>query len=216
MDVRLHDGLLCAKVGGRIPKVCLLCGATKDVVRRTQEYPIGASYGTGAGAAGGVVGAITAQSLRHMERSLALGAIIGLVAVVSVVAFVAHRITPRVTTEIPLCAGCDARWAEAEGRRVWFLVAVAMFLALVLAGFALDAMALMAAGLAVILLAVVFAKVTDQAKRFAQIGFVQKDEIGFRLSAEVAQKVLERARRREDKAAARDAVDDEPDREPTS
>ncbi|MFN7700918.1 MAG: hypothetical protein ACK5U8_23695, partial [Deltaproteobacteria bacterium] len=84
MNVRLHDGLLCAEVGGRIPKVCLLCGATKDVVRRTQEYPIGASYGTGAGTAGGVVGALTAQSLRHVDRAVAVGAIVGLVAVVSV------------------------------------------------------------------------------------------------------------------------------------
>jgi hypothetical protein len=201
MDVRLHDGLLCAKVGGRIPKVCLLCGATKDVVRRTQEYPIGASYGTGAGAVGGVVGALTAQSLRHVDRAVAVGVIVGLVAVVSVVAFVAHRATPRVSMELPLCTRCDGRWAEAEGRRVWIISAIGLFLALVLAGFALDAMVLMVAGLAVILGAVGFAKVTDQAQRFAQVGFVQKEEIGFRVGPEIAAKIVERAQRRADQAS---------------
>lgn len=210
MDVRLHDGLLCAKVGGRIPKVCLLCGATKDVVRRTQEYPIGASYGTGAGAVGGVVGALTAQSLRHVDRTVAVGVMVGLVAVVSVVAFVAHRITPRVAMELPLCTSCDGRWAEGEARRVWIFAAIGLFLALVLTGFALDAMALMVAGLAVILGVVGFAKVTDQAQRFAQIGFVQKDEVGFRVSPEIAAKIVERAKRRADQAAKDEAPEGAP------
>jgi hypothetical protein len=142
-----------------------------------------------------------------MDRGLAIGAVVGLVSLVSVVALVAHRITPRVAMELPLCTACDGRWAEAEARRVWLILAVGVFLALVLAGLALDAIALMVAGLAVILLAVVFAKVTDQAKRFAQVGFVQKEEIGFRVSGEIAEKILERARRRE-RAATRDG--DEP------
>jgi uncharacterized membrane protein YhiD involved in acid resistance len=132
-----------------------------------------------------------------------------------VVALVAHRATPRVAMELPLCTRCDGRWAEAEGRRVWFLAAVGLFFALGLAGLALDAIALMVAGLAVILGAVAFAKMTDQAKRFAQVGFVQKDEVGFRVSAEIAQTIVDRAKRRADKAAAREPVDGEPESPPS-
>jgi hypothetical protein len=46
-----------------------------------------------------------------------------------------------------------------------------------------------------------FAKVTDQAQRFAQVGFVQKEEIGFRVGPEIAAKIVERAQRRADQAS---------------
>ncbi|MFO0713337.1 MAG: hypothetical protein U0353_26015 [Sandaracinus sp.] len=216
MDVRLEQGLLCARVGGRIPKVCLLCGATKDVGRRTQEYAVGASYGTGAGAAGGVFGAIMAQSLRNVDRTLAVGAIVSLLAVVSVGAYIAHRLTPRVAMRVPLCGSCESRWAEAEARRIWYLLGLVEFLVLVLAGLALDATALMIAGMLVLIALVTAAKITDQAERFAQVGFVKKDEIGFRVSKEIAEKMIERAQRRADKGGSADEVGNggsAPDRE---
>ncbi|MBN8614487.1 MAG: hypothetical protein J0L92_28060 [Deltaproteobacteria bacterium] len=199
MDVRLHDGMLCARTDGTIPKVCLLCGATKDVVRRTQEYPIGASYGAGAGAGGGVVGALVAQSLRGIDRMLAAMVITGIVVVVAIGAWMAHRATPRVAMALPLCTRCDARWAEGEQRRTWFVLALGVFLLLTVVGIALDAMWLLGAGLALVLGLVLFARATDQAKRFVQVGFVQKDEIGLRLSKEIAEMIVERARRRAEK-----------------
>ncbi len=196
MDVRIHDGMLCARTDGRIPKVCLLCGATRDVVRRTQEYPVGTSYGASAGAGGGVVGALVAQSLRGLDHMVAATAIVGLVAVVAVGAWLAHRATPKITIELPLCTACDGRWAEAQQRQTWFIIAIGVFLGLVVTGIALDAMWLLGAALAWVLALVAFALVTEQAKRFLHVGFVTKTEIGFRVSKEIGEKVVERARRR--------------------
>jgi hypothetical protein len=194
--------MLCARTDGTIPKVCLLCGATKDVVRRTQEYPLGASYGAGAGAGGGVVGALVAQSLRGIDRMLAAMVVAGIVVVVAIGAWIAHRATPKVAMSLPLCTGCDGRWAEGEQRRTWFVLALVVFLLLTVGGIALDAMWMLGAGLALVLGLVLFARATDQAKRFVQVGFVQKDEIGFRLSREIAEKIVERAKRRAERASA--------------
>lgn len=196
VDVRLHDGMLCARTDGRIPKVCLLCGATKDVVRRTQEYGVGTNYGAGAGAGGGVAGALVAQSLRGLDRGLAAAVITGLVAVVVLVAWVAHRATPKVALELPLCKSCDGRWAEAEQRRVWILLALGLFLALVVVGIGLDAMWLLGVALLLVFGLLAFAKLTGQAERFAKVGFVKREEIGLRLAPEIAEKIVERAKRR--------------------
>lgn len=215
MDVRIHDGMLCARTEGRIPKVCLLCGATKDVVRRTQEYPVGASYGASAGAGGGVLGAMVAQSLRGLERSVAAMAIVAIVGVVIVGAWLAHRATPMVSIALPLCTTCDGRWAEGQERRTWFLGVVVLFFALIVLGIALDAMWLLAAGLALVFGLIAFAKLTDQAKRFVAVGFVKREEIGFRLETQIAEKIVERARRREERAS-RDESEGEPDADATS
>jgi len=208
MDVRLHEGLLCAKVGGRIPKVCLLCGATKDVVRRHQEYAVGASYGAGAGAGGGVVGAMVAQSLRGMDRGLAAAVIVGIVVVVAVGATLAHRATPTIPMELPLCQTCDGRWADAMQHRIWLLLALALFFALVVIGIALDAMMILGASMLVLVASLAAAWALGLRNRVLHVGWVKAHEIAFRVSPEIATKVLERAERKTRKGAGAAAGSD--------
>jgi hypothetical protein len=201
MDVRLHEGLLCARVDGTIPKVCLLCGATKDVVRRNQEYAIGTSYGTGAGAAGGVAGAMVASSLRGLDRGTAAMAVVALVAVVVAIAVVANRATPKIAMSLPLCQRCDGRWAEGESYRLWVLVAIGLFFALVVVGMALESTPAMVGGLVVLVASLVGAYVLGLKDRFLQIARVDRKEIAMRVPEPIAQKVIERAERRAKKAA---------------
>lgn len=215
MDVRLHEGLLCAKVGGRIPKVCLLCGATKEIVRRRQEYAVGASYGAGAGAAGGVIGAVVASQLRHVDRGLAAMLLVGIVVVVSIVAMLAHRASPKVELELPLCQACDARWAEGLSYRTWILLAVGVFFVLVVVGMALDAMLLLGLGMLVLFGVLAWAWASGQRERFVQVGWVQASEVGLRLKDEIARAVIERAEknveRRARKAAEAGLAEGEPE-----
>jgi len=209
MDVRLHQGLLCARVGGRIPKVCLLCGATKEIVRRRQEYAVGASYGAGAGAGGGVIGAAVASQVRHMDRGLAAMIIVGLVAVIAVVATVASRATPKVELELPLCVACDGRWAEGLRNRTWILLAVGVFGALTIAGIALDAMMLLVAAMLVLFGVLGWAWATGQRGRFLEVGWVQASEIGLRVKDEIARAVLERAHKNAERRAKKAVETDE-------
>jgi hypothetical protein len=202
MDVRIHEGLLCARVEGTIPKVCLLCGATKDVVRRQQEYAVGTSYGPGVVVAGGAFGSMVARSVRGLDRGVAAMAVVALVAVVVIAAAAAHRAMPKVAVSLPLCRRCDGRWAEGESYRLWLLVAVGVFFALVVVGMALDSTLAMVGGLVVLVALLGGAFAAGLKERFLQIVRVDRSEIAMRVPEPIAQKVIERAERRAKKAAA--------------
>jgi len=209
MDVRLHEGLLCARVGGRIPKVCLLCGGTQEIARRRQEYAVGASYGAGAGAGGGVVGAAVASQIRHMDPGLAAAVIVGIVVVLAVVVTVANRATPKVELELPLCATCDGRWAEGLRNRTWILLALGAFGALTVAGIALDAMVLLVIAMLLLFGVLGWAWATGQRARFLEVGWARADEVGLRVKDEIARKVLERAQKNDERRAAKKVSSDE-------
>src|SRR5690606_867928 len=88
MDLRAEGDLLVVHESARIPKVCVKCGATKDVTRHEIAFAVGHAA-SGAGLAGGAIGAAVASTLRNAFRdepasmALVLAVLLGAVILVA-------------------------------------------------------------------------------------------------------------------------------------
>lgn len=211
VDLRADGDLLVVRAGARIPKVCVKCGATQGVSRRDHAFALG-SYGAGAGAAGGVVGAMLASTLRHTfrdEPGMQAAIIGGLLALVCVGAWVAQRMTPTLHLDVPLCGEHHARFDRAMQHRTWLLLAFAIAGVVLVFGIGVSSLALI--GLAVVLAigAIAAAFAAAMPKAWIPVRWAKDREVALALDPEITKKILERAERRARKADAIPAGGDE-------
>lgn len=199
-SLRIENGLLCVPVGTRIPKVCLLCGATKGIVRRNQTYTVG-SGGVAVGGVGGVLGAVFAQSMRGLDRGTVALAFAVLIGGGGAIAYLVDRFAKKVEVALPLCEACDGRWAEGVEKRRIVLAGLALFGVLVVVGYVIESVLTVGVGFGILAVLLLFAWSAGLRDRFVQVGSVKTDVVAFRISEETAQKVVARAER---KAARKD------------
>ena len=137
--------VLVVDVDKKIPRCCLKCAATKNVVRRQQDFAISpAARGLGYG--GGAVGAAIAAAARNAP-SLLVPLLVGAVFVIGIVAWIFHATATRVHVSLPLCRPCDERWRRGVGIRRVVVTAIAVIGAVAAFGLATHAKPLLVAAL---------------------------------------------------------------------
>ncbi len=175
---------------------------------RRERFAVGASS-TASGAAGGVMGAMIAQQLRH-DRGLLLPLLAVAVALVTVVYFVSKSRTQYVELDIPLCARHDAEWSEGITlRRNAVVVLLAGGLGAAV-GYALDVPFLLGTGLVAFVGSIVLVFAAKLPSRFVQVVALQE---GVASLTGVAQQAIDamtepsrkKPRRRKKKDAAGEA-----------
>ncbi len=151
----------------KIPLVCLKCAERAGVERRETRLGVGQG-GSAVGAAGGVFGAMIANVARH-DPSLFLPLVLGVIAVVAVIAFVMHKNAKRVELSLPLCEHCRRAWDDGETFRGWLLAAITAAGAAVLVGKWAESTDVMIAGGVLFALALAVAIPLRLPKRFITV-----------------------------------------------
>jgi hypothetical protein len=213
MDVRIVGESLAARVGGRIPKVCLKCGATKEITRRDQDFVLGTAGAMGA-SGGAVIGVAVAASLRsgplRDDPMLQVVIIVVVFAIAIGLALAWNARQKRVTLALPLCPACNESWNDGLRIRKQLLVGIAAMGVLVLVGIATEAMLFMGLGMVVFLIVLAVAVGAKIPARMIQAEWAKEREVALKIDRAIADKVVEKARKREEKKLAReDAAEDE-------
>lgn len=140
------DGLFVVDCERTIPRVCLKCASTKDVVRREARGP---TYGAAVGAAVGVV-SVGVVSATPLSTATLVGAVLGS----GLIAWVVHLATARVHLRLPLCESCNAAWSAGVRYRVGILAGWGILVAILvpMRFFALSSAVGMASFLAIVTL----------------------------------------------------------------
>ena len=118
---------------GRLPPICVRCGARHDLTATSSTFVHGTS-GSAGGAIGGAIGASTVAMGKQATALYLVGAVVILVVIALLVREQANA--PKVTLDVPLCATCERDLAAV--RRTWralgvvILVLVALAVVLVL------------------------------------------------------------------------------------
>ncbi|MDQ3037885.1 MAG: hypothetical protein M3Y87_36155 [Myxococcota bacterium] len=214
--MRAEGDLLIVRERARIPKICVKCGATRDVVRRHQQFAMG-HHGAGAGAAGGVVGAALASSMRGTFRddpAMMAAVLVGIVGVVSVGAWIAHGATSKLQLDVPLCRTHDAAIDAALQHRTWLLLGLALAGLLGAFGVAVSSVALGITAVAIFALVLVLAYGLGMPKAWIPTRWARGGEVAIAVGPELAQKLVARAEKRAKKNDG--AGDDEPDVDATA
>ncbi len=196
--------LLVVPTGVTLPKVCLKCGGRHDIVRRKAPYTVGTAGRASAGV-GGVIGVVFAQTMRGVDRVVAVLVFTVLIATASAVAWVMQRSATKVELALPLCASCDAAWTEGERQRTGILWGLGGSFVALAAGYALASTVLMAVGGLAFAIAIVVALVLQLPKRFVPALAVKPEAVRLKVAPAIADAVVERARRRAERRAAKDA-----------
>lgn len=202
--VQEKAGLLIVPDGARIPKVCLKCGAKKNVVRRDQTYVVGI-LGRGGPWVGAGIGAGMAAGLRQIFRgdhaliALAIGVISLVVVVGALAVYAASR---KIVLALPLCEEHDAHFELARRRRPIVLAAVGVGLAAALAGMAAEIVGVVLLGILIVVVAAIAARSTRMHEAFVPAAHVSNEHVLLHIDPELARDIAERARKRETKHQA--------------
>ena len=186
------------RAGARIPKLCVKCGATKDVSRREQAFAVG-TRGASAGAAGGVVGVMVANVVRNAfrdEPGMQAAIIAAVFVVVCIGAVVVQRATPKVHLEVPLCGQHLAQLDAALQHRTWLLLALGLAGVLLVFAIAVSNVWLMGLALVIMLGAIGAAFALGMPKAWIKAKWAKDDQVALDLEPGLATKFLERAEKR--------------------
>lgn len=198
MDLRVEGDLLVVRAGVRIPKVCVKCGATKDVSRRDQAFAAGAQ-GASAGAAGGVVGVMVANVVRNAfrdEPGMQAAIIATVFVVVCIGAVIVQRVTPKVHLELPLCGQHRAQLDAALQHRTWLLLALGLAGVVLVFAIGVSNLWLMGLALVIMLGAIGAAFALAMPKAWIKAKWAKDDHVALDLEPGLATKILERAEKR--------------------
>jgi hypothetical protein len=200
MTITIQGALLHAPVGSRLPKVCLRCGASREVRRRAETFVVGTGQAVPIG--GSVLGVTVAMSIRAAfpdRPMLQALAILVISAVVIPLALLWNRSLARVSIAVPLCPPCEEAAERAQQLVVPSLVGLALCVLMALAGMATGVMWLAALAI-VLLLALVGVVWLVRPKQARVVPLkVNESEIVFR----PAERALGKIARRLEKRAAR-------------
>lgn len=202
--VRAQGELLVVPEGARIPKVCLKCGATKEVVRNEQSYIVSA-IGRAGPWVGGAIGAGTASVVRNVFRddwamqAIAIGVICVAAAGIGVVVHVGSR---KVTLELPLCTEHDAKLAAARRNRVPFVGGAVLALSAMLLGMGMESVAVAALGGVLLVVLIVAARAAKMHEAWVHAAAVTEEHVALRVGEDLARSIAERAEKRAAKKAA--------------
>lgn len=182
----------------RIPKVCVKCGATKDVSRHEISFAVGHAA-SGAGLASGAIGAGVASVLRNTFRDEP-----GLMALVlafllvggSLVAWVVSTRTPKIHLRVPLCEEHGARLDRARRNRTGLLVALGVASVIILAGMGAEAWLVVSLGLVLLFAAVAYALATGMRGAWVAARWAKDEHVALVVDPYTAEKIVERAAKR--------------------
>lgn len=201
--------LLVVPSGARLPKVCLKCGARKDVVRREGKYTIG-GLGQSGGIVGGAVAAAMGPMLRGMERPTAVAVFGAVIVVLGGGAWLLETNARKHVIALPLCKTCDAAWAEGETLRTRFVAALLASFALLAAGYAFFSTPLLVVGGLLFVLALAMTAAARLPARFVASAGVGAAEVTLRIDPGIADDLVARAKKRAEREAAKsDEADEE-------
>ena len=184
--------------GARIPKVCVKCGATKDVSRHEIPFAVGHAA-SGAGLAGGAIGAGVASVLRNVFRDEP--ALMALVLALllcggSLVAWVVSTRTPKIHVRVPLCEEHGARLDRARRNRTGLLVALGVASLIILAGMGAEAWPVVGLGLVLIFAALAYVLATGMRGAWVRARWAKDEHVALVVDPHTAEKIIERAARR--------------------
>lgn len=200
--------LLVVPVDARLPKVCLKCGARKEITRRPHTYAVG-SGGQAAGSAGAIGGVVLAQALRSVERWIAVSVFAAVVAGAAIAGWLMHRAAQKVELALPLCATCDAAWTEAESTRNKALIALGAAFATLAVGWGLASGPVLVAGGVLFVVPLVALWAAAPIKRLVRAMAVTKDTVSLAVDGPIADEIVRRAARRAERSATPAAEADE-------
>lgn len=206
LPTRRGDSLV-VPAGTRLPKICLKCGAKKNVVRRERPYTIG-GLGQSGGVAGGLVAAAMGPVIRTLDAVTAVGVVTGVAAVLGTGAWLWERSLPKHQLGLPLCETCNAAWTEGEATRTRWLVVLFAAFALGGVGYALSSVPLMFVGGLAVVLAIGLIAAARLPTLFVSSTTVTPTEVHLRVAPEIADVVVARAAKRAERATT-NAEDEE-------
>ena len=149
----------------RLPRVCLKCAATDEIVRRPEVLNVVSQSARNMGMVGGVLGAVVASTMRN-DKDLLIPLLVVLGVGLAIFSFFANKNARKVDIAIPLCPKCDERWSKAKAARPFFLAAFAgTTLGLVL-GMVTESKPLLVGAGVLFVAAMIYAVVTKPAAAF--------------------------------------------------
>lgn len=192
-DYAIVGDALEVAVPGRLPNVCLKCGARRDVGRRSERFATPSSWLAWVGAG---LGVSVASALRSAPQLVPYVLVVVVVAALVLVR-AAKSTATAVVVRVPLCATCDRRWSEGVVYRKRLVAAVAVLGAIAVLAYVERAMIVArpaGVGLAVLLLVAASLKLRG---RFLEPLRVSADRVALRGVAPLA---LTRLRERLERA----------------
>jgi hypothetical protein len=207
--VRAEGDVLVVPEGARIPKVCVRCGATTNIVRREQTYAMGSASTTPW--LGGAIGAGVAAFARNVFRDrLGLQALFIVVVITAAIVFavVVHKTARKITLSVPLCPEHDAAIERATRARIPVLGGIGLGLAIALAGMGVDSMGTVLFGMALFGIVLVVALATRMKDAWIPVAGVKEDGVRLRVGVDLAKSLASRAEKREAKRAAKQSTND--------
>lgn len=182
----------------RIPKVCVKCGATKDVARHEVVFAVGHAA-SGAGLAGGAIGAGVASTLRNMfrdEPALMALVLAVLLAGGSLVAWIVSTRTAKIPLQVPLCEEHGARLDRARRHRAGLLLALGIAAVLMLLGLGAEAWLVVVLGLVLIFAALAYVLATGMRSAWVAARWAKDEHVALVVGHDTAKKIVRRAEKR--------------------
>jgi hypothetical protein len=187
---------------GRLPPICVRCGARHDLTTTPSTFAHTTTSSAG-GAIGGAIGAGTVA----MGRQATVLYLVGAVVIVVVIAFLVRESAnaPKVTLDLPLCGRCEMELGAV--RRTWRAFGAAV-IGLVVAALVLVLLkAFLVAGLAFAAMLGLTFYVNSRkfGEQFVRADRIDRGFVWLRGFGERARKRIDKAAKRAQKAAASDA-----------